>query len=48
MQGYILKARLPEELDQAVGAVLRGEVWVSPGIRSAAVEEWVAGVNLGC
>jgi DNA-binding NarL/FixJ family response regulator len=47
MRGYILKAKLPEELEQAVGAVLRGEVWVSPGIRSAAVEEWVAGANLG-
>lgn len=45
-RGYILKSRLGDDLDQAIEEVFRGGIWVTAEVRSAAVEDWIAGLNL--
>ncbi len=45
--GYILKRRLADDLGPAIQEVFRGGIWVSADARSAAVDDWVAGANLG-
>lgn len=48
VRGYILKARLADDLDQAIDEVFHGRIWISSGVRYPDVEKWIDGVNLGC
>lgn len=43
VRGYVLKAQAPEELVNAVREVLRGSVYLSPGVSKAVVDAYLGG-----
>jgi two-component system, NarL family, response regulator NreC len=45
VRGYLLKARAAEDLVQAIGAVCKGEVYLSPGISETVVQAFLNAVE---
>lgn len=43
VRGYVLKAQAPDELVNAVREVLRGSVYLSPGVSKAVVDAYLGG-----
>ncbi|MEX1082293.1 MAG: response regulator transcription factor [Halofilum sp. (in: g-proteobacteria)] len=43
VRGYVLKAQAPEELVSAVREVMRGSVYLSPGVSKAVVDAYLGG-----
>jgi DNA-binding NarL/FixJ family response regulator len=48
VRGYIVKARLADDLDQAFDEVFRGGIWLSPPVRYPSAEALAAVRNRGC
>ncbi len=48
VRGYIVKARLADDLEQAFEEVFRGRIWLSPPVRYPSAEALVAASNRGC
>lgn len=46
IRGYVLKSRSAEELVEAIHAVCRGEVYLTPGVSGALVEAFIGGVKV--
>jgi DNA-binding NarL/FixJ family response regulator len=47
VRGYIVKARLADELEQAFDEVFRGRIWLSPPVRYPSAEALVAAADRG-